>query len=57
MKKKALKLQLSRETLRNLGDRDLKEAAGGISFRRCSDPCITDYDTCDCSIPTTVFNC
>jgi hypothetical protein len=50
MKKKTLKLQLSRETLRNLGDRDLKEAAGGAAtYVRCSNPCITEGTSCDCS--------
>ena len=52
MKKKIAKLQLSRETVRNLAEGDLKEAVGGISRTRC-----TLYDTCDCSIPTTVINC
>jgi hypothetical protein len=52
MKKKVAKLQLNRETVRNLTEGDLKEAAGGASQTRC-----TLYDTCECSIPPTVINC
>ena len=58
MKRKIMKLQLNRETLRNLSEHDLKDAAGGVSARRCSEAefCITDYTSCDCTIPS-IFNC
>jgi hypothetical protein len=37
--KKAQKLQLSRETLRELAATDLLNAAGGVTIRTCSDLC------------------
>ena len=33
------KLQLSRETLRDLTATDLRNAAGGVTIRSCSDLC------------------
>ena len=57
MKKKTMKLQLNRETLRNLGERDLRNAAGGATFLQCSDPCLTDGDTCDTCGSCPSFRC
>jgi hypothetical protein len=51
MKKKIRKLQLNRETLRNLTEGDLKEAVGGATrIRTCFD--VSQEATCDCSSPT-----
>lgn len=56
MKKKLMKLQLNRETLRNMTEGDLKDVAGGArTVRTCETA--TCADTCPCSIPTTIFVC
>ncbi len=55
MKKKFMKLQLNRETLRNMTEGDLKEAAGGRTIRTCETASCDA--TCDCSIPTTILYC
>lgn len=45
MKKKATKMTLSRETLRNLGEDQTRDAAGGILTATCSNTKATCY-TC-----------
>jgi natural product precursor len=57
MKKQIKRLTLSKETLRNLSERDMQNAVGGATFwAGCSDAtCITDCDTCSESCPT--FRC
>ena len=55
MKKKIKKLQLHKETLRNLTERDLKGAVGGATVRTCET--VTCDATCDCSLPPTFFCC
>lgn len=63
MKKQIKRLSLSKETLRNLSDRDLTVAVGGATLGLCaSDPCITDDSNCSQSCetfrcPTTSFGC
>ena len=54
MKKQIKRLTLSKETLRNLSDRDMKEAIGGYTrFNGCSDAtCISDCNTCTESCPS-----
>jgi natural product precursor len=39
LKKKLKKLELSRETLRNLSERDLQTAVGGVTASQCSARC------------------
>jgi hypothetical protein len=39
------KLQLSKETLRNLSDRDLRNAVGGATFK-CGETYATDCGPC-----------
>jgi len=51
MKKKIKKLELHRETLRNLTEHNLKEVAGGRTARTCET--FTCDATCDCSLPPT----
>jgi natural product precursor len=48
------KLSLSKETLRNLSEKDMKDAVGGYTrFVGCSDgTCISDCDTCTQSCPS-----
>lgn len=48
MKKRiSQRLVLSKETLRNLSDRDLQAAVGGATLGPCgSNPCFTEADTC-----------
>ena len=53
--KKRVKLQLSRETLRNLAEGNLQEVAGGVSVRTC--PTHSCDATCDCSIATFYCSC
>ena len=56
MKKQIKRLSLSKETLRNLSDRDLTVAVGGWTLGLCaSDPCITDDTNCSESCPS--FRC
>jgi natural product precursor len=55
MKKQIKRLSLSKETLRNLSDRDMTVAVGGASLVACSNPCITEADTCSESCPS--FRC
>jgi hypothetical protein len=54
MKKQIKRLTLSKETLRNLSERDTKEAIGGYTrFVGCSDgTCISDCNTCTESCPS-----
>jgi hypothetical protein len=51
MKKKVMKLQLNRETLHQLDERGLRQAAGAATFRGCETNlsncfCVTDTPTC-----------
>lgn len=55
MKKKIKKLQLHKETLRNMTEGDLKEAVGGVTVRTCETASCDA--TCDCSLPPTLFYC
>lgn len=56
MNKGIKKLQLHRETLHNLSERNLKEVVGGLSLRTC--PGWTQaYATCDCSFPQSFACC
>jgi natural product precursor len=55
MKKQIKRLTLSKETLRNLTERELQNAAGGATIVACSNPCITDDSNCSQSCPT--FRC
>ena len=55
MNKKVKKLQLHRETLRNLNERDLKDAVGGRTLRTCES--VSCDATCDCSLPATFYCC
>lgn len=48
MKKKLKKLSLSRETLRNLGEQDLVQAAGGGPTDPCTNQCSVEC-TCNCN--------
>jgi natural product precursor len=57
MKKKSQKLQLHRETLHNLSERNLKEVVGGATIARTCDG-YTAAASCDCSLPPTwACNC
>ncbi|MEA2560596.1 MAG: hypothetical protein QOH06_2100 [Acidobacteriota bacterium] len=57
MKKKIKKLQLHRETLHNLSERDLKEVVGAATAARTCDG-FTAAASCDCSLPPTwACNC
>lgn len=57
MHKKAKKLQLHRETLRNLTERNLKEVVGGATIARTCETFTCD-NTCECSLPPTwACNC
>jgi hypothetical protein len=59
MNRRIKKLQLSKETLRTLSERDLLRAAGGISTL-CTLRCEPTEDTCMCTDncgPTKFTNC
>lgn len=56
MNKNAKKLQLHRDTLHNLSERNLREVVGGISLRTCY-TWTHAYATCDCSLPQSVACC
>jgi natural product precursor len=53
MKKQIKRLSLSKETLRNLSERDMQIVVGGATFVQCSNPCVSDE--CSGSCPT--FRC
>ena len=58
MNKNVKKLQLHRETLRNLSDRNLQEVAGAASTQGRTCPGWTQaYATCDCSFQETFACC
>jgi natural product precursor len=56
MKRKNKKLQLNRETLHNLSERNLKEVVGGATWGRTCDTFTCDA-SCDCSLPPTWACC
>ncbi len=59
MNKNVKKLQLHRETLRNLSERNLQEVVGAAPTQgRYTCPGWTQaYATCDCSFPGTIACC
>jgi hypothetical protein len=57
MKKKIEKLQLHRETLRNLMERDLREVVGRATVHRTCEGWTQAYATCDCSFPPSFACC
>jgi hypothetical protein len=59
MNKNIKKLQLHRETLRNLSERNLQEVVGGVpptELRTCAG-WTQAYDSCDCSLPQSFACC
>ena len=56
MNKRVKKLQLHRETLRNLTERNLKEVVGGRTIARTCET-FTCGTSCDCSLPATFACC
>ncbi len=61
MKKQiARKISLSKDTLRNLSEREMQDAVGGVTLR-CSggtSSCCTDTcATCECTSPCTTGGC
>lgn len=48
MRRKMGKLSLAKETLRELGERDLHPLAGGATLA-CSPSCVCSPNTCGCS--------
>lgn len=57
MKRKNKKLQLNRETLHNLTERNLREVVGGaVTIRRTCET-FTCEQSCDCSLPPTWACC
>lgn len=58
MNKRVKKLQLHRETLHNLTERDLREVAGGaLTIARTCAGWTQAYATCDCSFPQSFACC
>lgn len=58
MNKKVKKLQLHRETLRHLSERDMQEVVGGAwTQNRTCVGWTQAYATCDCSFPDTFACC
>lgn len=57
MHKKVKKLQLHRETLHNLSERNLQEVIGGVLTNRTCPGWTQAYATCDCSFPQSFACC
>ena len=58
MNKNVKKLQLHRETLRNLSERDMKEVLGAaLTQGRTCEGWTQAYATCDCSFPQSFACC
>lgn len=57
MKRKNKKLQLNRETLHNLTERNLREVVGGAPTIRRTCETFTCEQSCDCSLPPTWACC
>lgn len=57
MKKKIKKLQLNRETLHNLTERNLREVVGGARTIARTCETFTCGQSCDCSLPPSWACC
>jgi hypothetical protein len=53
-----IKLRLAAETVRTLQERELREAAGGMSaWWKCSGSCRVNCDTASCEDPCVTQGC